>query len=71
MTCPMGPPGPAGEPGPQGPPGISPNQDVSSNTLPKGQWKYLPIPELMDTILGGNVMISKTLVPNRDKTEIL
>ena len=61
MTCPMGPPGPAGEPGPQGPPGISPNQDVSSNTLPKGQWKYLPIPELMDTILDGNVMISKTL----------
>ena len=70
MTCPIGPPGPAGEPGPQGPPGIAVPSDqgaltVSSSKLPKDQWKYLPIPEWMQTIMDKSVMIAKTLTSGK------
>ena len=55
MTCPIGPPGPAGEPGPQGPPGIAVPSDQDtltvSSKLPKAHWKYLSIPEWMQTIM--------------------
>ena len=66
-TGPSGEPGPAGLIGPQGPPGeaVSPEQDALPNTLPKGQWKYLPIPEWMDTIMHDNVMIAQTLTSGK------
>ena len=69
-TGPSGETGPAGLIGPQGPPGkaVCPEQDIltwSPTTLPKGQWKYLPIPELMDTIMHNNIMIAETLTSGK------
>ena len=34
---------------------------VSSSKLRKGQWKYLPLPDWMDTIINNNVMVAQTL----------
>ena len=38
---------------------------MSSSTIQKGPWKYLPLPEWIDTIIDDNVMVAKELISGK------